>query len=39
MGELVDDGLFEGQLGTRSTQCLAQLLRIQAVEVIGDHGG
>ena len=39
MGELVDDGLFEDQLGTRSTQCLAQLLRIQAVEVIGDHGG
>jgi hypothetical protein len=36
--ELVDDRLLERHLGTRDTQCPAQLLRIQRVEVFGDHG-
>ena len=36
--ELVDDRLLERDLGARGTQCLAQLFRIQRVEVFGDHG-
>jgi hypothetical protein len=36
--ELVDDRLLEGHLGTRGPQCLAQLFRVQRVEVFGDHG-
>jgi len=36
--ELVDDGLLERDLGARGTQRLAQLFRIQRVEVFGDHG-
>lgn len=36
--ELVDDGLLERDLGARGAQCLAQLFRIQRVEVFSDHG-
>jgi hypothetical protein len=37
--ELVDDRLLERDLGARGTRMhLAQLLRIQRVEVFGDHG-
>ena len=38
VGELVDDRLLERDLGARGTQLLAQLLRIQRVDVFGDHG-
>ncbi|HZF80328.1 MAG TPA: hypothetical protein VEZ89_11125 [Rubrivivax sp.] len=35
--ELVDDRLLDRKLGARGTQRLAQLFRIQRVEVFRDH--
>jgi hypothetical protein len=36
--ELVDDRLLKRDLGARGPQGLAQLFRIQRVEVFSDHG-